>query len=84
MIRSEETTIWVPRRAKQFRESGVLKAVCPECGYIGDRLHLQGLPGRDRCRADAGGRMSAPDSVRELSRSRARRVHVRDGGRKHV
>ena len=26
MIRSEETTIWVPRRAKQFRESGVLKA----------------------------------------------------------
>jgi hypothetical protein len=33
-IRSEETTTWVPRPAKQFREDGVLKCACPECGHI--------------------------------------------------
>jgi hypothetical protein len=33
-IRSEETTIWVPRAAKQFQENGVVKCACPECGYI--------------------------------------------------
>jgi hypothetical protein len=29
-----DTTIWVPHPAKQFREGGVLKAQCPECGHI--------------------------------------------------
>ena len=33
-IRSEDTTIWVPHPAKQFREGGVLKCACPECGHI--------------------------------------------------
>ena len=35
-IRSEETTIWVSRPAKQFSEGGVLKCACPECGHIRD------------------------------------------------
>ena len=35
-IRSEETTIWVSRPAKQFIEHGVLKCACPECGHIRD------------------------------------------------
>jgi hypothetical protein len=33
-IRSEDTTIWVPRPARQFVEDGVLKCACPECGHI--------------------------------------------------
>ena len=33
-IRSEETTLWVPRPAKQYIEDGVAKCVCPECGYV--------------------------------------------------
>jgi len=33
-IRSEETTLWVPREAKQFIEDGVVKCSCPECGHI--------------------------------------------------
>lgn len=33
-IRSEETTIWVPRPAKQFIADGVVKCSCPECGHI--------------------------------------------------
>jgi hypothetical protein len=34
--RSEETTIWVSRPAKQFIEHGVLKCACPGCGHIRD------------------------------------------------
>jgi hypothetical protein len=37
-IRSEETTIWVPRAAKQFEENGVLKCACPECGHISEMI----------------------------------------------
>jgi hypothetical protein len=33
-IRREETTIWVPRPARQFIEGGVVKCACPECGNI--------------------------------------------------
>jgi hypothetical protein len=33
-IRSEETTIWVSRPARQFIEDGVLKCACPECGHV--------------------------------------------------
>jgi hypothetical protein len=29
-----DTSIWVPHPAKQFREAGVLKAQCLECGHI--------------------------------------------------
>jgi hypothetical protein len=35
-LRSEDTTIWVPRPAKQFVEDGILKCACPECGYISE------------------------------------------------
>jgi hypothetical protein len=35
-IRSEDTTIWVPRPAKQFIEDGAVKCACPECGHISE------------------------------------------------
>lgn len=35
-IRPEDTTIWVPRRARQFREGERVKCACPECGHIRD------------------------------------------------
>jgi hypothetical protein len=35
-IKSEETTIWVPRSAKQSIENGVVKCACPECGYVSE------------------------------------------------
>jgi len=30
----DDTTVWVPRHAVQYREDGVLKCQCPECGHI--------------------------------------------------
>jgi len=33
-IRSEETTLWVPRAAKQYREGDVVKCACPECCHV--------------------------------------------------
>lgn len=33
-ICNEEATVWVPHQGKQFREDGVLKCACPECGHI--------------------------------------------------
>ena len=35
-IRSEDTTIWVPRPARQFIEDGTVKCACPECGHISE------------------------------------------------
>jgi len=32
--RAADPQIWVPQPARQYRESGVLKAACPECGCI--------------------------------------------------
>jgi hypothetical protein len=29
-----DTTVWVPDPARQFKEDGVLKCQCPECGDI--------------------------------------------------
>jgi hypothetical protein len=37
-IRGEDTTIWVPRPARQFIEDGVVKCVCPECGHYTEML----------------------------------------------
>ncbi len=33
-IKHEEITIWIPRPATQYREDGVLKTDCPECGHV--------------------------------------------------
>lgn len=33
-IDQREISVWVPAAAKQYVESGVLKAACPECGAI--------------------------------------------------
>ena len=33
-IEKRDITVWVRRPAKQYREEGVRKAACPECGAV--------------------------------------------------
>jgi hypothetical protein len=33
-IERRGTSVWVPVAAKQYREDGILKAACPECGAV--------------------------------------------------
>lgn len=35
-IRVEQITVWVSRPAKQFRENGITKCICPECGHVSE------------------------------------------------
>src|SRR5947208_1466712 len=32
--RQREIEIWVPQKATQYVEDGVLKSACPECGHV--------------------------------------------------
>ena len=40
-LRAKNTTLWVPHPARSFREDGVLKCACPQCGHVSDMTGLE-------------------------------------------